>query len=83
MTHSTYVTEITVQTEFGEETLEIHRTPGGGLFGVDATFLDQVGNVCHDPFDGGPITLADPPELIGNENQSNTTRSCLDRSHAV
>ena len=78
MTYSAYITEITIQTEFGEETLEIHRTPGGGLFGIDATFLDQVSNVCHYPFDGGQITLANPPNREKNENKSNKSRSGAD-----
>lgn len=39
------------------EAVELWRHPGGGLFAVDASFMDQVSCVVYEPFQGERVRL--------------------------
>lgn len=43
------------------ELLEVYRAPCGGVFGIDATFLEQVASdaddTVFDPFNGQEVSL--------------------------
>jgi len=41
------------------EVLEVYRSDTGGLYAVDATYLDQVGPEHHDPFTGDECEAED------------------------
>ena len=47
-----YLCEVTVKDIRGEDqVLEIHESPDGSIFGVDTTYLDQVGTIINSPYD--------------------------------
>jgi len=39
------------------EYLEIWRHPGGGLFAVDFSYIDQVSDTVYEPFEGNRVRL--------------------------
>lgn len=58
-----YVTAVTVKDPDtgGDVSVEIWKHPGGGLFGVDSSYLDQVSTVIQDPFSDEPGSKIELP----------------------
>lgn len=51
-----YITDIAV----GDEVLEVYRDPvSNGIFGIDASYTDQVQQECPSPFGGYPLHLGE------------------------
>jgi hypothetical protein len=62
---STYLGEVVIELPTGEEALEIHRLPNGGIIGIDASFLDQVAEEICDPYARGSKVAISEPEGQG------------------
>ena len=61
MERSTYLGEVVIELPTGQESLEIHRLPNGGIIGIDASFLDQVTEEICDPYgDGNKVVISEP-----------------------